>query len=122
MPPPQGCPRLIAELVRVSEAHPFERKLLLCETPAQGRELLRAMATAGAPCIGWEVTTLRKLAHELIAGDVAADGERVADEFDLLALTDAAIDAAARRGAAGPFGGPRGAGYRDAIRRAVCQL
>ena len=118
----QSLPHLLHEVMRLSAAHPLDRKLLVCQTPAQGRELLRALAAAGTPWIGWEVTSLRSLATELIALELARTGARVADEFDLLALTDAAIDRCILRGAAGPFGAATEGAYRDAIRHSLEQL
>lgn len=114
---------LVAEVARVSREHAHARKLLLCQTPAQGRELLRAAALAGFPWMGWEVTTPRTLAHNLILVELARENRARADDFDLLALSDAAIDAVEGRGEAGPFADTAGtAGYRDAIRRTLQTL
>src|SRR5690606_3118955 len=87
--------------------------------PAEGRELLHALALAGVPWAGWEVTSIRQLAHEVVALDAAREGWRTADEFDVLALVDEAIDAVVERGEAGPFGTEAGSGFRDAIRRSI---
>lgn len=114
---------LIEQVVRATREHPDARRLLLCQTPAQGRELLRATALAGFPWSGWEVTTPRTLAHDLVLLDLTRAGLTRADEFDLLALADAAIDAVEERAEAGPFGGTTGSsGYRDAIRRTLESL
>jgi ATP-dependent helicase/nuclease subunit B len=115
--------RTLRALAELSAAHPYARKLLVCQRPAQGRELLRALADAGTPWIGWETTTPRQLAHDLVALPLARAGIRLADDFDVLALVDEAIDDVQARGAAGPFGAVAGAlGYRDALRRAIVAL
>jgi ATP-dependent helicase/nuclease subunit B len=115
-------PRLLVELARVTRADPVGRKLLICPRPAEGRELLHALALAGVPWAGWEVTSIRQLAHELIALEAARDGWRAADEFDVHALVDEAIDAVTARGEAGPFATAAGAAFRDAIRRSIEML
>ncbi|HEX6939661.1 MAG TPA: PD-(D/E)XK nuclease family protein [Longimicrobiales bacterium] len=116
---PRSHPRLLLELAAATREDPTGRKLLVCPRPAEGRELLHALALAGVPWAGWEVTSLRQLAHEVVAIDVARAGWRVADEFDRMALVDDAIDAVVRRGEAGPFGTEAGAGFRDALRRSI---
>jgi CRISPR/Cas system-associated exonuclease Cas4 (RecB family) len=70
----------------------FERKVLVCHRMGVGRELLRCLAARGVAWINVEVTTPRQLAHDLIAPDLTSHGLSVADEFDELALLDAAID------------------------------
>lgn len=112
-------PRLLVELARVTRQDPVGRKLLICPRPAEGRELLHALALAGVPWAGWEVTSLRQLAHELVALDTAGEGWRATDEFDVHALVDEALDAVIARGEAGPFATAAGAAFRDAIRRSV---
>lgn len=115
--------RLIEEISRATSEYAHARKLLLCQTPAQGRELLRAVALAGFPWMGWKVTTSRALAHELILLDLARDELRRGDDFDLLAIADAAIDAVEARGESGPFHRTTGnSGYREAIRRTLESL
>ncbi|HEX7048920.1 MAG TPA: PD-(D/E)XK nuclease family protein [Longimicrobiales bacterium] len=112
-------PRLLHALAAATREDPIGRKLLICPRPAEGRELLHALALAGVPWAGWEATSLRQLAHEVVALDAARDGWRTADAFDILALVDDAIDAVVRRGDGGPFGTEAGGGFRDAIRRSV---
>lgn len=115
--------RTLCELAELSARHPYARKLLVCQRPAQGRELLRALADAGVPWIGWVTTTPRQLAHDLVALPLTRAGIRLADDFDLAALVDEAIDSVQARGKAGPFATVAGAlGYRDALRRAVVAL
>lgn len=116
---PGAHPRILIELAKASREDPVGRKLLICPRPAEGRELLHALALSGVPWAGWEVTSIRQLAHEVVALDAAREGWRTADEFDVLALVDEAIDAVVERGEAGPFGTEAGSGFRDAIRRSI---
>lgn len=117
---PAGCPRLLVSLEAATRAHPFERKLLVCRRPAEGRELLRALASAGVAWVGWEAVTVRGIAMDAAALELAAEGVSLADEFDVLAAADAAIDAVVHRGAAGRLAD--GPGARDAIRSALASL
>ncbi|CAN5842705.1 hypothetical protein BH23GEM3_BH23GEM3_05810 [soil metagenome] len=115
--------QLLRTLEHVTREHPFQRKLLIARTPAEGRELLHALSAADVPWIGWKVTTLRQLATELAAAPLAQAGLRLADDFDVQALVDEAIDALNERNELGPLGQRRGvAGVRDAIRSAVGTL
>jgi hypothetical protein len=100
----------------------FERKLLVCRRPAVGRELLRSLAARGVAWVNVEVMTARQLAHELIAADLTAHGLGVADEFDELALLDAAIDEvlAGARGRLAELA--EGIGLRQAIGSSVRAL
>jgi hypothetical protein len=100
----------------------FERKLLVCRRMGVGRELLRCLAARGVAWINVEVTTPRQLAHELIAPDLTAHGLSVADEFDELALLDAAIDEvlATARGRLAELA--EGIGLRQAIGSSVRAL
>ncbi len=75
-----------------AKSDPFERKLVVCHSYGQGRELLRRLAVSGGGWIGFESTSPAKLALELTADALANDGLKVADAFDELALLDDAID------------------------------
>lgn len=86
--------RTLAALAEAAAAHPFERKLLVTRRMGIGREMLRALAVNGVSWIGFDVTTPLRLAHELAASDLAERDLTVMDEFDELALLDAAMDAA----------------------------
>lgn len=117
---PTGCPRLLVSLEEATLAHPFDRKLLVCRRPAEGRELLRALAAAGVAWVGWEPVTVRGIALDAASLDLAAGELSLADEFDVLAATDEAIDAVVERGGAGVLA--EGPGARDAIRAALATL
>lgn len=114
---PRDLPRLLLSLERATRERPLERKLLVCRRPAEGRELLHALAAAGVAWVGWEATTVRRLAHETVALALAAEGVALADEFDVLAAADEAMDAVVERGEAGALA--EGPGTREAVRGAV---
>jgi ATP-dependent helicase/nuclease subunit B len=117
---PAACPRLLVSLEAATRAHPFARKLLVCRRPAEGRELLRALAAAGVAWVGWEPVTVRGIAMDAVALELAAGGVSLADEFDVLAAADEAIDQVAGGGGAGAL--PEGPGTRDAVRSALLTL
>lgn len=56
---------LLTELGKATRAYAFSRRLLVAQRPAEGRELLQALGVAGVGWIGWEVASLRQLAHEI---------------------------------------------------------
>ncbi|MBW3656591.1 MAG: hypothetical protein KY444_10835, partial [Gemmatimonadetes bacterium] len=92
----------------------------MCRRPAEGRELLRALASAGVAWVGWEAVTVRGIAMDAAALELAAEGVSLGDEFDVLAAADAAIDHVVNRGGAGRMAD--GPGARDAIRSALSSL
>ncbi len=110
---------LLRSLAEATRANPFGRKLLVCEWPAEGRELLRTLALSGTPWLGWESVSARQLALHLVGETLAAEGLTTADAFDMVALVDAAIDDAMEAAGAGPFGREVPPAYREPIRRAV---
>jgi RecB family exonuclease len=71
---------------------PLARKLLVTRTMGEGRELLRSLAVQRS-WVGWEVTTPRRLALELVADRLAAEGRAVADGYEEQAAVDVALDA-----------------------------
>ncbi len=113
---------LIAALAEVAKSHPFERKLVVCHSYGQGRELLRRLAVLGGGWIGFESTTPAKLALELTADLLAADGLKVADAFDELALLDDAIDGTLDDAPARLRELAEGAGLRQAIAESIRAL
>lgn len=117
---PAAWPRLLLSLESATHAHPFDRKLLLCRRPAEGRELLHALASAGVAWVGWETVTLRSIALEVAATELAREAVSPADDFDGIAAADEAIDAVRAAGDAGTLAS--GAGVRDAVRSAIATL
>jgi CRISPR/Cas system-associated exonuclease Cas4 (RecB family) len=95
----RALPRPLNALAAVASAYPLDRKLVVCRRARIGRELLRTLAARGVAWVNFEVTTPLQLAHDLVAGELAASGLRVADEFDELEQLDAAVDAVLQHGA-----------------------
>lgn len=83
---------VLRDLEAATDRHPLDRKLLVCASMGEGRELLRSLA-ARRSWIGWETTTLRRLAMQLVVPDLAAGGLTVADAYEEQATVDAALDA-----------------------------
>src|SRR5262245_42812116 len=63
---------LLQSLERATRNHPLDRKILVCPTKQQGRELLRALSVSGTAWLGWEVATPWLLALELVHDAVRA--------------------------------------------------
>ncbi|MGH7444078.1 MAG: hypothetical protein ACREKM_04340, partial [Longimicrobiales bacterium] len=115
--------RLLCALAGESQAHPLVRKLLVCRRHGEGLELLRALAAAGAPWIGFEATTPKRLALDVLGADDRV-GRDLLDEFDEQALIDAAIDDVLQQsGAASRYAAlAEGVGLRRALAQAVQAL
>jgi len=118
-PPPRGDADaciVLRSLAAATRRYPYDRKLLVCETPAQGRELLAALSRSGCRWIGWEVGTISLLAARLSGTRLAHAGIRLADEPATAALVDLALDGAIAGGEAGPLAAVEDlAGYRTAL-------
>lgn len=113
----------LAALEALAVSHRFERKLLVCRRPAEGRELLRALAARGTAWVGFEVTTLWQLAQTVVGEQLAALGLHPVDEFGQAALLDEAIErvlVAESRGRLAELAG--GTGLRQAVSSAVQSL
>ena len=89
-----ASPAPLRALRNATEKHPVERKLLVCRTVGEGRELLRSLAAAGESWAAWEVTTTKRLALDLVAPPLADSGLTLADDFDQEAGVDAALQLA----------------------------
>lgn len=113
---------LIAALAEAARSHPSERKLVVCHSYGQGRELLRRLAVLDGGWVGFQSTTPAKLALELTADALAVDGLKVADEFDELALLDEAIDGTLGDAPSRLRELAEGAGLRQAIAESVRAL
>ena len=87
-------PAVLRHLGAVTDQHPLDRKLLVCTSMGEGRELLRALARHSGSWVGWEITTPRRFAMERLAPQLAAEGRAVADAYTEQAAVDAALDAA----------------------------
>lgn len=106
---------LLRDLEAATERCPVERKLLVCASMGEGRELLRALAVRRS-WLGWEVTTLRRLAMRLVAAELTAEDLAVADAFEEQAAVDGALDAALEDNR---FGHLRELGEAPGFRQAV---
>jgi ATP-dependent helicase/nuclease subunit B len=113
---------LLQSLAQATRNHVLERKVLVCASKAQGRELLRALTLSGTPWLGWEVSTPWLLALELVHDDVAARHETVADEFRIMRLIDEAIEAVVAAGHVDLRAALDGVSFRAAVHRAVALL
>lgn len=90
----RDLPALLRHLDAATGEHPLDRKLLVCSSMGQGRELLRALARHGRSWVGWEITTPRRLALELVGPELAEEGLGVADGFAEQAAVDVSTDLA----------------------------
>jgi hypothetical protein len=112
---------LVNALAEYAGGQSWQRKLLVCHSYGEGRELLRVLAGAGG-WVGFEATTPRKLALELVAVALAEEGLKVADEFDELALLDEAIDGTLESAPARLKELAQGVGLRQAIGETIRAL
>ena len=113
----------LAALEALAVTHRFERKLLVCRRPAEGRELLRSIAARGTAWVGFEVTTLWQLAQTIVGEKLAALELQLIDEFGQAALLDQAIEqvlVAESSGRLAELAG--GTGLRQAVSYAVQSL
>ncbi|NIP82590.1 MAG: hypothetical protein GWM90_26575 [Gemmatimonadetes bacterium] len=117
------APAVLRDLEAATDRHPLDRKLLVCASMGEGRELLRSLAVRGRAWVGWEITTLRRLAMESVAAGLAAEGLAVADAFEEQAVVDVALDAALTVPGSGPLRELGEApGFRQAVLNAVQAL
>ena len=113
---------LVRSLALASRDHPLERKVLVCASKQQGRELLRALSASGTGWLGWEVSTPWLLALELVQQDLADSGESVADEFRIMRMVDDAIDGEVAAGNPHLKAATVSASFRAALHRATALL
>lgn len=118
-----GAPALVRALARLSARHPLDRKVIVCRTGGEGRELLRQLALRAGSWVGFEATTTRKLAITVAGPALAARGIRLTDPFDEEGLLDEAIDEVLLGGEEDEHARlARGVGMRRALARAVTTL
>ena len=91
-----SVPAVLRHLGAVTDRYRLDRKVLVSRTLGEGRELLRALSRLRGSWIGWEVTTPRRLAMELVAPGLAAEGRELADPYEEQAAVDRALDEALR--------------------------
>lgn len=113
-------PAVLRHLETVTDQQFLDRKLLVCRSVGEGRELLRALGRHVGSWIGWEITTPRRLAMELAAPELSAEGLSVADAYEEEAAVDAALDAALEAAAHAPLRElAETPGFRQAVVNAV---
>ena len=118
-----GAASLVRSLARISAEHPLDRKVIVCRTGGEGRELLRQLALRAGSWVGFEATTTRKLAITVAGPALAARGIRLTDTFDEEGLLDEAIDEVLLGGGEDEHARmARGVGMRRALARAVTTL
>lgn len=118
-----GASALVRSLARISARHPLDRKVIVCRTGGEGRELLRQLALRAGSWVGFEATTTRMLGIAVAGPALAARGIRLTDAFDEEGLLDEAIDEVLLGGGEDEHARlARGVGMRRALARAVTTL
>jgi len=122
-PSEPGPSCLLDALTAAADAAPRGRKLIVAATLGEGRELLRQLALARGSWVGFEVTTIMRLAVEVAAPRLAAERLHVLDEFDEQAVMDQAIDDVLLTRHPGPLSPlAEGVGFRATLRNAIKTL
>ena len=118
-----GASALVRSLARISARHPLDRKVIVCRTGGEGRELLRQLALRAGSWVGFEATTTRMLAITVAGPALAARSIRLTDAFDEEGLLDEAIDEVLLGGEEDAHARlARGVGMRRALARAATTL
>lgn len=118
-----GASALVRSLARLSARHPLDRKVIVCRTGGEGRELLRQLALRAGSWVGFEATTTRMLAITTAGPALAARSIRLTDAFDEEGLLDEAIDEVLLGGEEDEHARlARGVGMRRVLARAVTTL
>lgn len=117
------APALLRSLESATEAAPLDRKLLLCRSIGEGRELLRAVAVRGSSWVGWEIGTPKRLALDLAGAQMAAEGRSAADDYDQEAGVDMALHAALADEPGSPLARLAATpGFREAVAGTIREL
>jgi hypothetical protein len=110
-------------LARLDEAEPLARKILVAPTVNFGRDVLVALTRRRGVLVGWEATTLRRLADRLAWRTRMRANTPVWPDVVIGAQIGAALDAVIADGRAPEFAALAGsAGFRQAVRDAVLEL
>lgn len=114
---------LLSSLESAAEGHPLSRKILVAPTFGEGSELLRAFSLRTGGWIGYEVTTPRRLAGQLVGPGMTEEGLSPLDEFDQRALIDESMDLVLDEGSFEALAAlTHGVGFREVVERAVSAL
>jgi RecB family exonuclease len=115
---------VLACLESETRAHPYESKRLIGPDVAYGRELLVALARGTGGWIGWEATSLRRIAGEITFVPLHAAGIRVGDDVEIRVIVSRALDRAiAGRNVSTGFAAlGRSLGFRQALRDSMLEL
>ncbi len=115
---------LLASLESVTRGHPFDSKRLIGPDVNYGRELLVALARRTGGWIGWEATSLRRIAGDLAFVPLHRAAVRVAGDVEIRVLINRAFDRAISDRTVSPdfalLG--RSLGFRRALRDSVLEL
>ena len=114
---------LLNALAREAAAAPYARKLIVARRYGDALETLRALARSGVPWLGFEATTPKRIALELLGNEQNGLSARLIDEFDEQALIDEAIDATLADPAGAHYAHlGEGVGLRRSLARALQAL
>jgi ATP-dependent helicase/nuclease subunit B len=117
-----AVPRLVRSLARVAQKNRVARKLIVAPNIAAGRELLRRLSLEGDGWIGFEVTTLPRLAHGIAMESLEKSGLGVLDTFEQQALIDRALDSALSAEGGRLAELSEGVGFREGVHAAIREL
>lgn len=88
---------LLRSMRAETESHPYELKRLIGPDINYGRELLAALAQRTGGWIGWEATSLRRLAGEVAFVPLHAAGIRIGSDVGIRVLVNRALEDAIER-------------------------
>ncbi len=99
------------------------RKLLIHDSIKVGREALAALAKQTGGWIGWEATTIYRIAEELSFSEIHSIGKRVVGDIERRVLANRSFDTACRTGLARRFAELEGSlGFRQSLLNSVLEL
>ncbi len=121
---PAGVSRLLCSLAELSRAHPHQRKLLVGPDVNYGRELLLNLARHTGGWIGWEATTLRKVAEAIAFVPLSERGLHIAGDVEIGAVIGRSLESAIESGQVSDrFAALAGSlGFRRALRDTLLEF
>lgn len=116
--------RVLGALEVENAANPYGSKRLVGPDINYGRELLAALARTTGGWVGWEATSLRRIAGEIAFVPLHMSGTRVGGDVEIGMLVNRALECAMDDGAVSRefalLG--RGLGFRKALRDSLLEL